>query len=605
MKKLIYILIIIFLFGGMVFRGEEEARAGWYDGSWTYRKAITVQSSKVETTETSFPVLVSVTDPDLKSTGNGGHVSQANGYDIIFTDDDGTSLLDFEIESWNSSTGEIQAWVETDISTTVDKVIYMYYGNSSATDISDAEGVWDINFVMVQHMQEDPTDTSPAFKDSTSNNNDGTDYGDMTSDDQVAGQIDGSLNFDWVDYIHIPSGYTNTIKGDNTNTVEYWVQQNFHDEYGGVHVDMEDDVQGYVTQWDNNNKVIFAAGGSYRTYTPSPAISLGNIYHFAFVKTGTGDSGNLFINGNLQSNYTGTMASMPDIESDLIIGKYHDEILWEFYGVIDEIRISNVARTAGWIETEYNNQNSPSTFLIFGPEEKDFYYLMQSANYKIEKDSINFGGIDGGRSDSYLLNDTMGEVGTGFSESDTYQVSAGYRQMDEEEVLSFSIRNSDETADTNACALGTLSTGSVSTCSYRLKIGSTASAGFQVGLYADDQLNQSTASIDIDDITENFTVAAGTEGHGITVAPPMDNGIMGTATTWTEQSPFDDDDTPIPAGEGNMDVIFASNGTQDVDLYGTGDLDGTTLIMHRAAISTATREGNYDQVVTYVVSSVL
>ena len=39
----------------MVFYGEEEARAGWYDGSWTYRKAVTVQSSKVETTETSFP----------------------------------------------------------------------------------------------------------------------------------------------------------------------------------------------------------------------------------------------------------------------------------------------------------------------------------------------------------------------------------------------------------------------------------------------------------------------------------------------------------------------------------------------------------------------
>jgi len=230
---------------------------------------------------------------------------------------------------------------------------------------------------------------------------------------------------------------------------------------------------------------------------------------------------------------------------------------------------------------------------------------MQSNNYKIEKDSINFGGIDEGQSATYKLKDTMGEIGTGESDSASYIMMAGYRQMDEEEVLSFSIRNSSETADTNACALGTLSTTSVSTCSYRLKIGSTASAGFQVGLWADDQLNQSTASIDVDDVTENFTVAAGTEGHGITVAPPTDNGTAGTATTWTEQSPFDDDDTPIPAGEALMDVIFASNGTQDVDLNGTGDLDGTTLVTHRTAISTATREGSYDQVVTYVVSSVL
>ena len=33
-----------------------------------------------------------------------------------------------------------------------------------------------------------------------------------------------------------------------------------------------------------------------------------------------------------------------------------------FTGKIDEVRISNVARSAGWITTEYNNQNSPSTF---------------------------------------------------------------------------------------------------------------------------------------------------------------------------------------------------------------------------------------------------
>ncbi|MFA6096180.1 MAG: hypothetical protein WC788_00965 [Candidatus Paceibacterota bacterium] len=172
-------------------------------------------------------------------------------------------------------------------------------------------------------------------------------------------------------------------------------------------------------------------------------------------------------------------------------------------------------------------------------------------------------------------------------------------------TLTFAIRNSAETADTNACALGTLSTSSVSSCSYRLKIGASTSAGFQVGLWADDQLNQASASIDIDDIAENGTVSAGTEGHGITVASPTNAGAAGTATTWTEQSPFDDDDTPIPVGEPNMDVIFSSNGTQDVDMLGTGDTDGTTLITHETAISTATQAGSYDQIITYVVSSIL
>ena len=64
-------------------------------------------------------------------------------------------------------------------------------------------------------------------------------------------------------------------------------------------------------------------------------------------------------------------------------------------------------------------------------EKEEVFASMQSANYKIEKDSINFGGTDDGQSATYKLKDTMGEVGTGGSSSTTYLVSAGYRQMDE------------------------------------------------------------------------------------------------------------------------------------------------------------------------------
>jgi hypothetical protein len=38
---------------------------------------------------------------------------------------------------------------------------------------------------------------------------------------------------------------------------------------------------------------------------------------------------------------------------------------------------------------------------------------MQSTNYAIDQDSINFGGTDNGASNSYKLSDTMGEVGAG------------------------------------------------------------------------------------------------------------------------------------------------------------------------------------------------
>tara|TARA_B100000809_G_C14947883_1_gene462801 strand:- start:36 stop:836 length:801 start_codon:yes stop_codon:yes gene_type:complete len=39
-----------------------------------------------------------------------------------------------------------------------------------------------------------------------------------------------------------------------------------------------------------------------------------------------------------------------------------------FDGIIDEIRISNTNRSANWISTEYNNQNSPATFYTVSSE---------------------------------------------------------------------------------------------------------------------------------------------------------------------------------------------------------------------------------------------
>lgn len=44
-----------------------------------------------------------------------------------------------------------------------------------------------------------------------------------------------------------------------------------------------------------------------------------------------------------------------------------DGNFWD--GLIDEVKIANTVRSAGWIATEYNNQNSPATFMATGDEE--------------------------------------------------------------------------------------------------------------------------------------------------------------------------------------------------------------------------------------------
>lgn len=37
---------------------------------------------------------------------------------------------------------------------------------------------------------------------------------------------------------------------------------------------------------------------------------------------------------------------------------------------MDEVRVSSVARDAGWIRTSYDNQNDPAAFLSFDAEKQ-------------------------------------------------------------------------------------------------------------------------------------------------------------------------------------------------------------------------------------------
>ena len=57
-------------------------------------------------------------------------------------------------------------------------------------------------------------------------------------------------------------------------------------------------------------------------------------------------------------------------EQHLWIGSADQQqnVLWmsPFIGELDEVRISRIARSDGWIETEYNNQSVPGSFYSVG-----------------------------------------------------------------------------------------------------------------------------------------------------------------------------------------------------------------------------------------------
>jgi len=151
---------------------------GWLSG-WTYRIEIKINHDLVDATLTDFPVRVDLPVGDFDFSD-----ARSDGYDIRFTNSDGTTILKYERERHDSVNERARYWVKIpSVSSSADTTFYMYYGKVDATDGADPENVWDSDFLAVYHFAQDPTGT---VYDSTSNNRDLNDNsGTLTSGDLV------------------------------------------------------------------------------------------------------------------------------------------------------------------------------------------------------------------------------------------------------------------------------------------------------------------------------------------------------------------------------------------------------------------------------------
>ncbi len=226
--------------------GIEVSKAeAQFSSGYSYRRTITIQESQVTggSNLTNFPVLMSFTEPELRTTGNGGNVTDAQGDDIIFSlNSQGTTLLDFERERYTPTTGEIIAWVEIPTLDFDDNtVVYMFYGNSSVTSSQEnVAGTWDTTYDGVWHMD----DSGSTNVDSAGTANNGTVSGATAG---AVGKIGPAYDFDGINDVSTVTDaaildYTNTatfeawVRTDDVSTAPsfstLWVSQNAPDGAG-------------------------------------------------------------------------------------------------------------------------------------------------------------------------------------------------------------------------------------------------------------------------------------------------------------------------------------------------------------------------------------
>ena len=333
----------------------------WQNTSWQLRQKITINPTLVgggTEDETNFPVLISLSGLSNINT---------NGSDIRFTASDGVTLLPREIESYAS--GTLTAWVKVPtVSHTASTSIYMYYGNTAATEpaagsIYGSQAVWSSNYAGVWHLDEGSGNTA---YDSTNNGNTGTwgwtEKAGTNGNYSPAGKIGawaGAFNGRSPYYAAVYTNLDVDSSAMSSTTWSAWIYPTSTGTDGGdVAVFGEMGPYGsrdlLSSHYENGYYSVVYGPGNYWSPAYKP---LNQWQHITLVYTPADVyfylDGVKYDLGQAPTNATTSSGNL-DIGMDLN-GQF-------FYGLISEAHVSTVARSAGWISTEYNNQNSPSSF---------------------------------------------------------------------------------------------------------------------------------------------------------------------------------------------------------------------------------------------------
>ena len=338
-----------------------ECVSGSFD-DWENRKKITIDSTKVAANLNGFPILISITDIDLTK-------ARADGFDFVITKADGTTEVPYEREKWDDATGELVLWFKGDVLDATDVDFYIYYNNpGQSTDKADPTNVWDVNYETVWHMD----GIGSTITDSTSNNNDRTLPSSWQWDS--AGEISDGVAFT----AQTKGGGDQISIGVNEGddfTLEFWIEGDAaptSEGYGDSMIIRGAFWNGLaVGNFKNppSAKIDYTSyGGCCRgPFSTDFGASQADFYTLTLIHD-TPSAGTatvkVYKNGAIQQTEELTQKTSGSIRLGSSSSSHYQ------LGVsIDEFRASKTVRTAGWISTEYNNQNDPDAFVSFGLEE--------------------------------------------------------------------------------------------------------------------------------------------------------------------------------------------------------------------------------------------
>jgi hypothetical protein len=328
---------------------------------YTHYKEITVQDTNIDSNLTAFPLLIRVVD----DTDLGGQMSAANDFRITNSSD---VVIDYEVEyeDLTGGTFNLVAYAPLDLLASGGGTLRIWVNTASPSDGSNATGVWDANYVAVYHM----TETSGGLIDSTSNNHDTNNDGDVPT--PVTGKIYNGQDFDGNDSFNISDASEGNLEmGLNDFSGSMWVELDSSTEKGFLWNGGTPSSEGW-SFWYLGSSIdkigFYIHNGADRILAASNAgVATDDLgYHLVGFAADRDGNVTFYEDGASVGTQAISSYSSDDIDGTVDFGVGRWATTYYMDGVMDEIRISNVLRSAAWFKFEHRNHNETDNELTFG-----------------------------------------------------------------------------------------------------------------------------------------------------------------------------------------------------------------------------------------------
>ncbi len=329
-----------------------------------YYSPISVSAAQVPSTQTDFPMLVSVTDARFKSVANSGHVAGNNGFDIRpYTDGTlATPVIGYYLHRYNASTGEVIMRVKVSSLSSSTTPFVLGYGDSSLNTDASSSTTFSNSYKSFYGLSDGTTlsltDAVGAFP--------GTNHGATAG----VGQVDGCAAVASASSQYISTGdqrsaamsmscWVNGTTFPGTNNTTWCMNVSAVSQYFVLYVK------------STGKLACFVFANVDRSYdgTGSHTLSTGTWYHLAMsYDSSAGLVG--YVNGASDNTVAanGAIAITNVVRSSIGTNDNSASQVNFWNGSIDEVRVATVARSANWFATEYNNEVTPATFETLGTE---------------------------------------------------------------------------------------------------------------------------------------------------------------------------------------------------------------------------------------------